>query len=90
MRIAYRWEAIDLENKEIELAKELGKPFVANKLENGDTHKQLLARSRYLFSKIRTNGRPHRYGEQNYCSNITLSCQKHMIWLRNWDIFTIL
>lgn len=51
MRIAYRWQAIDMENKEMELAKELGKSYVANRLENGDTHKQLLARSRYLLFK---------------------------------------
>lgn len=51
MRIKYRWEAIDQENKEIELAKELGRKFVPNRLENGDTEKQLLARSRYLLFK---------------------------------------
>jgi hypothetical protein len=28
MRIEYRWEAIELENKEIAFAKELGKSFV--------------------------------------------------------------
>lgn len=51
MRIEYRWEALEQENKEIELSKELGKTYVANKLENGDTPKQLLARSRYLLFK---------------------------------------
>lgn len=51
MRIAYRWEAIEQENKEIELARELGETYKANRLENGDTHKQLLARSRYLLFK---------------------------------------
>lgn len=51
MRIEYRWKALEQENKEIELAKELGKTFVANRLENGDTPKQLLARSRYLLFK---------------------------------------
>lgn len=51
MRIAYRWEAIEQENKEIELSKECGMPFTPNKLENGDTLKQLLARSRYLLFK---------------------------------------
>lgn len=49
MRIAYRWEAIDRENEEIELAKELNKKHKPQVLENGDTHKQLLARSRYLY-----------------------------------------
>jgi len=51
MRIEYRWEAIEQENKEIELSKELGKTFIADKLDNGDTPKQLLARSRYLLFK---------------------------------------
>ena len=51
MRISHRWEAIEQENKEMELSKELKKPFIPNKLENGDTEKQLLARSRYLLFK---------------------------------------
>ncbi|PIB33926.1 transposase [Reichenbachiella sp. 5M10] len=55
MRIAYRWEAIDQENKEIELSREAGKSYVAHRLENGDTEKQLLARSRYLLFKSEHN-----------------------------------
>ena len=51
IRIERRWEAIEQENKEIDLSKELGKTFVPNRLENGDTMKQLLARSRYLLFK---------------------------------------
>lgn len=51
IRIAYRWDAIDQENKEYELAKETGQNFTPERLENGDTHKQLLARSRYLLFK---------------------------------------
>jgi len=51
MRIEYRWEALDQENNEIELAKQVGKTFTPNRLENGDTLKQLLARSRYLLFK---------------------------------------
>jgi transposase len=51
LRIKHRWEAIEQENKEIELSKEFGKTYVAERLENGDTHKQLLARSRYLLFK---------------------------------------
>lgn len=58
MRIKYRWEAIDQENKEIELAKELGRKHVAHKLANGDTEKQLLARSRYLLFKSEHNWTP--------------------------------
>lgn len=51
MRIHYRWEAIDQENKEIELGKETGQKYIPHILENGDTLKQLLARSRYLLFK---------------------------------------
>jgi len=43
IRIAHRWEAIEQENKEIELARSLKKKYVAHVLENGDTLKQLLA-----------------------------------------------
>ena len=51
MRIHYRWEAIDQENKEIELGKETRQKYIPQILENGDTLKQLLARSRYLLFK---------------------------------------
>lgn len=51
MRIEYRWDAIDQENKEMELSKEVNRPFIPHKFENGDTRKQLLARSRYLLFK---------------------------------------
>lgn len=51
IRIAHRWDAIDMENKEIELAKELKKDYISHRFENGDTRKQLLARSRYLLFK---------------------------------------
>lgn len=51
MRITYRWQAIEDENKEIELAKQTRNGYKPLILENGDTHKQLLARSRYLLFK---------------------------------------
>ena len=51
MRVAYRWEALDLENREMELARETGQSYKPIQLGNGDTHKQLLARSRYLLFK---------------------------------------
>lgn len=51
LRIKYRWEAIDLENAERELAKQTGHSYVPQILENGDSLKQLLARSRYLLFK---------------------------------------
>ena len=51
MRIKYRWDAIDQENKEIELSKETKQKYIPEVLENGDTLKQVLARSRYLLFK---------------------------------------
>jgi transposase len=50
-RIKYRWEALDKENKEIAMAKRERIPFCPEILSNGDTLKQLLARSRYLLFK---------------------------------------
>lgn len=55
LRIEYRWEAIEQENKEIELAKETKNSCIPRILENGDTVKQLLARSRHLLFKQDTN-----------------------------------
>lgn len=43
MRIAYRWQALEQENNEMQLAKEEDIPFVAHRHENGDSPKQLLA-----------------------------------------------
>lgn len=51
LRVDYRWQAIDQENKEIELAKQLGKSFVSDTFINGDTRRQLLARSRHIVMK---------------------------------------
>ena len=51
LRIDYRWQAIDLENKEIELAKQEGRKHIPHTFKNGDTRKQLLARSRHIVMK---------------------------------------
>jgi transposase len=51
MRIAHRWDAINEETNAIENAKADGKKYVPKILTNGDTKKQLLARSRYLLFK---------------------------------------
>jgi transposase len=45
-RIRLRWEIIELENKTIEQTRKNGKIYKPELLSNGDTHKQLLARSR--------------------------------------------
>jgi transposase len=51
MRISHRWEAMEQENNEIELAKEVDRKYIPHVFENGDTRKQLLARSRYIILK---------------------------------------
>lgn len=54
MRINFRWKAIEQENKEIELSKEVGQKYKPEILSNGDTLRQLLARSRHLLYKPQT------------------------------------
>ena len=51
IRIKYRWEALEQENKLIAEAKEQKSAYSPEVLSNGDTLKQLLARSRYLLFK---------------------------------------
>ena len=50
-RIRLRWETIETENKAIEEAQKTQKAYQPELLGNGDTHRQLLARSRYLLFK---------------------------------------
>jgi transposase len=51
MRIAHRWDAINQETEGKEQAKLANEKYIPELLENGDSHKQLLARSRYLLFK---------------------------------------
>ncbi|QEM08410.1 transposase [Mucilaginibacter rubeus] len=51
LRIKYRWEALDTESKAIEEARKGKQPYLPGVFSNGDTLKQLLARSRYLLFK---------------------------------------
>jgi transposase len=51
MRIAYRWDAINRETEARKQAKLSNEIYIPELLENGDSHKQLLARSRYLLFK---------------------------------------
>lgn len=55
IRIKYRWEALEAENEAIEMAKKDKTSFEPQLLDNGDTLKQLLARSRYLLYKSEHN-----------------------------------
>ncbi len=52
IRVRHRWEAIKTENKETERTDKDKKP-TTEVFENGDSRKQLLARSRYLLYKSR-------------------------------------
>jgi transposase len=56
IRIKHRWEALDLESEAIETAKSKGIKYKSEILPNGDSLKQLLARSRYVLYK-----RPHNW-----------------------------
>jgi len=51
LRITHRWEAIKMENRAIKQARVDGEKYKAPIFTNGDTERQLLARSRYLLFK---------------------------------------
>lgn len=51
MRVAFRWKAIVEENEMVKQAKKTKKSYTPYVYTNGDTKKQLLARSRYLLFK---------------------------------------
>ena len=51
MRIGHRWEAIRADNARLRHNRETGEDIQAERFSNGDTRKQLLARSRYLLFK---------------------------------------
>lgn len=55
IRIRHRWEAIDNENNAIDECRENKQPYIPKILNNGETLKQLLARSRYLLYKAEHN-----------------------------------
>lgn len=55
MRIQYRWQALEAENQALEQAKLNQTDYQAEVLSNGDTVKQLLARSRYVLYKKATD-----------------------------------
>ncbi|MDH6309004.1 transposase [Dysgonomonas sp. PFB1-18] len=51
LRVDYRWQAIDLDNNEMALAKQEKRKYIPYVFENGDTRRQLLARSRHIVMK---------------------------------------
>jgi transposase len=52
VRVKLRWKAIEDENTAIKQAKERGEKYNPKTFANGDTLKELLARSRYLLYKL--------------------------------------
>jgi transposase len=52
LRTKLRWEALELENKELKKAKLEKRKYQAEILSNGDTTKELLVRSKYLLYKF--------------------------------------
>ncbi len=55
LRVKYRWAELEKENEAIKAAKETGARYVPVIFDNGDTPKQLLARSRYILAKKKAN-----------------------------------
>ena len=53
VRIKYRWEQLDKENKAIKASKDQEIKYVPIVFNNDDTPKKLLARSRYMIAKKR-------------------------------------
>lgn len=51
IRVRHRWDAINADTEARESAKLEGRKYVAERLENGDTLKELLARGRYALFK---------------------------------------
>lgn len=58
IRIKHRWEALEAENDAIDEARKSKSAYNPEILSNGDTMKQLLARSRYLLYKHEQNWTP--------------------------------
>lgn len=59
IRVSLRWKAIEEENTAIKKAKEKGEKYYPQVLANGDTLKELLARSKYLLYKFEDDWTPN-------------------------------
>lgn len=66
LRIKKRWEELDKENDLILKCKSEGKKYKSKEFSNGDTPKQLLARSRYIIAKKKSNGQKIKGKELKY------------------------
>lgn len=75
-RIRLRWEVIDLENNAIQKAKNTGSIYRPELLSNGDTKRQLLARSRYLLFKPKSKWTPSQALRAELLFNLYPSIEK--------------
>ena len=65
IRIQFRWNEIDKENIAIAVAKKNGNKYTPKIYENGDSPKQLLARSRYILFKKASKWTPNQQQRAN-------------------------
>jgi len=70
LRVKQRWIELDKENKAILEAKGKGKKHKPIRLSNGDTAKQLLARSRYIIAKKPNDWTPNQKQRANLLFNL--------------------
>jgi transposase len=74
LRIQYRWQVIEKENREIKKAKKEGRMYKPQVFSNGDTLRQLLVRSRYLLFKNPNRWTQSKRREQRFFStNLMIS-----------------
>jgi len=69
IRIKHRWDAIDQENQEIQQAKNKNIGYKSVYLDNDDTRKQLLARSRFCYLNHQETGAQNKPKEPLSYSN---------------------
>ncbi len=60
LRIKHRWEALELENQQLQTAKQKGVTYMTEILSNGDFHKQILALAVIYMPEILSNGDSHK------------------------------
>jgi transposase len=71
LRVKLRWAALEDENTAIKLAKQQGQKYQPKVFSNGDSQKELLARSKYLLYKIEEDWTP------NQCKRAAILFEKY-------------
>ena len=90
LRIRYRWEALEEENGRIAQARKTKQSYQPEVLPNGDTLKQLLARSRYLLFKHESKWTPSQKERADILfPRYPLLHKAYQLALRLSNIFTI-